>query len=421
MFERVLNKLYNYIEILGILFQSKLENFKRSNKKLFREIRKKSPQIPEKGPSSLILGKIYSFMSPENFSTFRLYVILGMLFPLGAFLSFIPVLYPKYIVLAFLLFFTGILMVGVGGRLAKRMKVSLRSYKPNSKLWTGFFVLGLVGLLINFLSVGIPLFNSYLRPAFHNQLWSVSYIFYTIGMMVVYVKNQDPLTFSLLFALSLVISVLSGFRTDFLILLGPLLIYKYLKGEVSKGKVFYLVVFFLVFIIGIRYMLLAFSSIQPSVTEILSGDIFFAKIGLDFYVLSIFIRELGFFGAGGGMISLGKFFLQQLHIPSLEFGAVGSDIVINTVRRFESSLVGPTFLDMGVPGVLVVSAILGFFAELPKRVYDLLFSDFFLALYSINVSIMIVWLQTGLVQYYLFFMFFGIGLYCLSKLKLGLS
>lgn len=418
MLEELLTKLSKYIEIIGVFFESRLESFREKNEEVFHKAENKLPSLPGRVPSSLILSKVYCFLSPQNFTVFRIYLILSIFFLLGTFLSFIPILYPTFHLLALILFFAGIFLVGLGEKLGSRVKTSLENFGPNFDLLSGFFVIGLTGIVINFIRVGIPLFNSSLRVSLHNQLWSLSYLLYTVGMISVYVKNRDKQTFSLLFVLSFFIALFSGFRTDFLILLGPLLVFRYLMGDFERKKVFYLVFFIIVFIIGIRYALLTSSSIQPSPKEVLLSDIFFGKVGLNFYVLSIFLKEGGLFGIGGGMISLGKFFLQQFSIPSLSFGAVGSDLVINLIRRFESSLVGPTYLDLGVPGVLIVTTLLGFIAELPRRIYKLTSTDFFLGLYSINVSIMLVWLQTGVVQYYLFFMFLGIGLYCLDKVEL---
>lgn len=418
MLEGLLTKLSRYVEIIGVFFQSKLKGFRKGNEEVFKEAENKLPSFPGKVPSSYILSKIYSFLSPENFTVFRMYLVLSFLFLLGALVSFIPILYPTFHLLALLLFFVGIFLVGLGEKLGGKVRTSLENFEPNFDLLSGFFVMGLTGIIINFIRIGIPLFNSSLRVSLHNQLWSISYLLYIVGMISVYVKNRDRQTFSLLFVISFFIALFSGFRTDFLILLGPLLIFRYLDGDFRKEKAFYLVFFILAFIIGIRYALLTFSSIQPSLKEVLLSDIFFGKVGLDFYALSIFLKEGGLFGIGGGMISLGKFFLQQFSIPSLSFGAVGSDLVINLIRRFESSLVGPIYLDLGIPGVLIVSALMGFIAELPRRIYKLTSSDFFLGLYAINVSIMLVWLQTGIVQYYLLYMFLGIGLYCLDKVEL---
>ena len=417
MFEKVIEKLASLIEIIGLVFLNKLDNVRASNSELIEEIATRKPSFSLDMPSSAIIDKIFDYLSPEKFNFFRLFSVIGIVFVLGVIFSFIPILYPYYHVLAVLLFLAGIALIGIGGKLTEHISINSVKSKLSYELMAGLFILGLIGIIANFVRVGIPLFEAELRAYYHNQLWSFSFILYMIGMMGVYIKNKDAFTFNLLFVLGLLIALLSGFRTDFILFLGPLVLFKYLKGEFDKTKTFYIVFFFLFFVIAIRYSLLVFSSLQPSFQEILSSDILFGKVGLNFYVLSIFIYEGGLTGVGGGMLSLGKFFFQQFSIPSLEFGAVGADLVINYARHFESSLVGPTYLDMGIPGVLVFMSLLGFFTELPKRIYRKLKDDLFLGLYGIQVSIMLVWIQTGLVQYYLFFLFFIIGIYCLVKTR----
>ena len=209
------------------------------------------------------------------------------------------------------------------------------------------------------------------------------------------------------------LSVFSGFRTDFILFIFPLLFFFYLYRK--SGRSSFLVALLavsLVAIVGIKYLLILFGGAELGVEQISS-----ARAGFSLYVLSIVVKNVGVLGLTHGTVWLESFLLQFFNFPIAPIGAIVSEMVINMAKSHASTLVGPFYLEFGVPGVVLGSLVLGFFCELPHRIYRATKNHFFLGLYSINLSVLLVWVETGIVQYYLGFLFFGIGLWCLKCLK----
>lgn len=399
MIEALGQKLIEIIELIGE-YTNKILN---SVEKKYKE----KTNAHGKRIDSLIFQKMAGFFNPSGFNIAKLLSLIFPLYVLGAVSSFVPILYPQYWLFGIGLIFLGVLSIWAGASLpifgAKKQKISYN-------FLAGVFVLGLIGLLANFLSTGVPLFSPQQRLGYHNLMWSLSMGLYVIGMTMTFLKHMNKQSFLVFGAISLVLSILSGFRTDLILFISPLLFFAYLKKSVARTDFFVLLFIFLILFVGIKYALLASGGGSGAGEyELIS------RPGFTLYVLSVLTKNVGPFGLTHGRLFLGNQVLQLFNIPVQFFGSVVAEMVINMPRSHASMLVGPLYLEFGLPGVIVGCFIIGFFCELPHKMYKLTKHIPFLALYTINLSILLVWIETGPVQYYLVFLFFGLGIWCLSQ------
>ncbi|MFQ6010132.1 MAG: hypothetical protein ACE5J7_03385 [Candidatus Aenigmatarchaeota archaeon] len=398
-------KAANQIERLGKLTNLIIKN--STQEKRATRTRKKGIRL-----NSYLLEGIGSFLEPSVFSAGRMMLLIFLLYVFLGVFSTVPMLYPLELAMGMILIFIAIAMIQLGGKMGKLPK-RLPYHVPNYDFWGGIFLLGTLGLILNYLQVGTPLFNPDIRPYYHNMLWSVSMIFYVMGMTMTAINHRNRNVFVLLSLLSIILSVLSGFRTDFIIFLFPLLFFFYFFRKSGRSAfLLALLVVSVIAIIGIKYLLIIFGGSALGVEQIS-----FARAGFSLYVLSILIKNVGILGLTHGAVWLNSFVLQFFGFPIAPIGAIVSEMVINMAKSHASTLVGPLYLEFGVLGVIIGSLVLGFLCELPHRIYKTTRNYFFLGLYSINLSILLVWVETGIVQYYLAFLFFVIGFWCLQWLR----
>ena len=134
------------------------------------------------------------------------------------------------------------------------------------------------------------------------------------------------------------------------------------------------------------------------------------------YVLSIMLMNVPLIGLTFGMM-YANIFIQLMGFPRILMGAVVGEMVVNMPRFYASTLIGPFYLEFGILGVIIGCLVLGFLAEIPHKIYRFTKNSFFLALYCIQLSILLVWIETGVIQYYLAFLFFVIGLWCFYRVR----
>ncbi|MEM5804816.1 MAG: hypothetical protein QXU82_03165 [Candidatus Aenigmatarchaeota archaeon] len=401
MIESLERKLYSWISRLGATANLVVGS-------LCERERQYAPQ-KRFAVRSAILEKLADYIGPEKFSASRmLLIIFGFYIFTGA-LSNVPILFPLEWSFGVALLMVSAVAVGYGGRLWK-MEKKLPFHAPNYDFWAGIFVLGILGLLLNYMQIGIPLFTPVARAYYHNPLWSVSMIFYVMGMTMTAIKNKERKVFLPFAALSVLLSVFSGFRTDLVIFVIPLVFFFYLQNR-GRGTGFLASVLAvcIVGLLAIKCLLTIFGGSVLGVEELS-----FARTGFGLYVLSVMVKNVGLFGLTYGRVWLESFLLQFFGYPIAPIGAIASEMVINAARSHSSTFVGPFYLEFGIIGVILGSIIVGFFCELPHRIYRATRNSFFLGLYAINLSILLVWVDTGIVQYYLAFLFFAIGLWCLK-------
>jgi len=401
MIEIVINAVCKPIEIIG-----------KNTNRLLQKIGKTNVEGMEFDlkTDSYTLKKIHNFLNPKNFSVGKLLFLIFLIYIFIGIFSRVPILYPSSLAFGIGLIFLSVI-VFLGGEKACKIK-KVKKYRVNYDLWTGFLVIGLIGLIANYMSIGMPLFNPDLKSYYHNVTWSISMIFYILGMTITLTKYKQGSIFWLFLIISLFLAIGSGFVTDLILFIFPIITLSYLKGK-RKNNLIFIILLFLFFAIIIKSSLsiVNFNGVNYSPLNITS------RFGFTLYVLSILVRNVGLAGLTHGQLFLNTFFLQFLGVPITFFGDVVSEMVVGMPRSHSSTFVGPLYLEFGILGVIIIPFILGFFCELPKKIYSLSKNNFFLALYSINLSILLVWIETGPIQYYLVFLFFVMGIWCLKWLK----
>jgi hypothetical protein len=401
MFERAIRPVKEIISDIGRQVNECIEELGRSRALQPRPMPSLSRGV--KLDSSIVRG-LGRFLRPEAFSSGRLVLLVFLLYILASILSSVPILYPVYWVTAALLVFIGIFALWAGGKLC-RIK-SMLDYRPNYNLWAGIFLIGIIGLVINYATVGIPLFNAVAKTYYHNMTWSVSMMFYLVGMTATLARHRNATSFILLALVSVVLAVPSGFVTDLVLFLFPILFFAYFTRGLRKSHVIEVIIICLILIVGIKYLLMFFGGPGLGVE-----DLILSRPAFTLYVLSIMLMNIPLLGLTfGAMYS--NIFVQLLGVPRALMGAVVGEMIVNMPRFYASTLVGPFYLEFGIIGVIIGCLFLGFFAEIPHRIYRLTRNHFFLGLYCIQLSIILVWIETGVIQYYLAFLFFAIGLWC---------
>ncbi len=360
-------------------------------------------------PDSSLIRALGRFFEPVGFNSARLVLAVFLLYILASLLSPVPILYPVYWLMGTVLVLIGIFFLWTGGRVYKVK--GMVEYRPDYNLWAGIFLVGILGLLLNYAQVGIPVFNPLARAYYHNVTWSVSMMLYLVGMVATLAKNRNAAAYVLLVIISAALSIPSGFVTDFILFVFPVLFFAYLSGGIRRSRILEALVVCAMLIVGIKYLLMLLGGPGLGIE-----DMILSRPAFTLYVLSIMVMNVPLMGLTFGMM-YANIFLQLLGIPRVLMGSVVGEMVVNMPRFYASSLVGPFYLEFGLIGIMLGCLALGFLAEIPHRIYSLTRNRFFLALYCIQLSILLVWVETGVIQYYLAFLFFAIGLWCLYRVR----
>ncbi len=404
MIDILVRGLKDIISDIGRHVNKGIERLHERNKKIPLSL--PGPSCSVRLDSSIIRG-LGCFFKPEKFNSARLIFVIFLLYILASLLSPVPILYPAYWLMGIVLVLIGIFFLWGGGKLCRVRRFP--EYRPNYNLWAGIFLIGILGLILNYAQVGIPIFNSLARAYYHNITWSVSMMLYLLGMVAILARNKNATTYILLAGISVILSVLSGFVTDLVLFVFPIIFFAYFSRGLRKSHIIEVLIICIILIVGIKYLLMFFGGPGLGIESII-----LSRPAFTLYVLSIMLMNVPLIGLTFGMM-YANIIIQLFGVPRILMGAVVGEMIVNMPRFYASTLIGPFYLEFGLLGVIIGCLLLGFFAEIPHKIYRFTKNHFFLGLYGIQLSILLVWIETGVIQYYLAFLFFAIGLWCFYR------
>lgn len=349
------------------------------------------------------IGWKSSFLKGDFFSPWNFLAAYSFLYLLLAYASFIPVLSYSAWAVSAALFLVGVSLVVLSAGFFSR--AGLRPKKLDfTRSGRGLLAIGVFAVFLNYVLVGIPIFNSSLRTAFHNTFYQFFSIAFMLGLALTAAgMRRLPEVFALA-AFGGVISFFSGFRTDFIMAVAPVLLTAWYTGVLKVQRLFLLLLLVFPAALLLKVALLLFGGSGAGAFNLVSG-----RAGFTFYVLSSVYENCGFFGCGHGVLLLNSFL--QFFAHRIVIGGFGAEFASWLPRYFTSSFVGPLLLDGGVVAVVLGSVAVG---AVLGALYSLRKSGFFAALYSVALWYSFIWVETGPIQPYFLLIHFAFAFLILT-------
>ena len=338
-------------------------------------------------------------------AVYLVYLFLALISPL-------PVLDLNLWIAAILLWSAAVLAFSLGAALSV-LRYERREVEPGTRDEFLHFALpliiaGALGLAVNYMRIGaIPLLYPELRR--HDSPWMISYDAYLLGLsslvawLGLKVKQGDlnrtrcMTGMAGLMALTLLLTIPSGFRLDVFVAIGTLVTSMWMAGLV-KGRqiVAYLGIPGLGIFVMQKVLLMARAG--------LSGDPYYvlvSRAGFTLYSLTMILREYQPWGMTYGILLFVNPILTLLGIPRPLVGALTGEAVVGLPVAYTTSLVGPIWIDFGLPGVILVPLVIG---AITGKVFSLAREGDPAArvLYPILLSACLVWIESGPVHPYLY-------------------
>jgi hypothetical protein len=271
---------------------------------------------------------------------------------------------------------------------------------------------GIIILIYNYMNIGsLPVLSPELRS--HNIVWMIGYDLYLIGISLftsslvsLYLSGGVSKSFlyeysAIAILLTVIVTFPSGFRLDVFTALVPIITVLWFRRIVKARHIilYLLLPLFLIFV-GQKYILMSRAGAQTDIWYILVS-----RAGFTLYSLSLIIKSFGPWGISYGEILFLNPILTILGIPRLLIGPFLGSVIVGIPSSYTSTFIGPIWVDFGIAGLillpLIFGSITGIYYSLAVRG-----SSVSLALYSILLSCMLVWIESGPVHSYLYIPFF---------------
>lgn len=335
------------------------------------------------------LGWKRSVFRGDFFAPWNLLSAYSLLYLLLAYSSFIPILsYSTWFVSAALFLF-GISLVVSSAWLVSRLRLGCDAFDFKA-VGSGLLAIGTGAVLANYLLVGLPLLDPSMRTAFHNGPYQAFFVFFVLGLALTAAGLRKVSEVFVLAAFGGALSFFSGFRTDFILAVAPVLLTAVYTGVLGVRRLFMLLFALFSSALVLKVVLLLSGGGGAGLFNLVSG-----RAGFTFYVLGSVYEVCGLSGCGGGVLILNSFL--QFFAHRVLVGGFGAEFSSWLPRFFTSGFVGPLLLDAGIFGIVVgsvfVGAVLGALYSLRKNV-------FFAALYSVSLWYSFIWVETGPIQAY---------------------
>ncbi|HDM92610.1 MAG TPA: hypothetical protein ENG69_04380 [Candidatus Korarchaeota archaeon] len=329
-----------------------------------------------------------------------------------ALISPLPVLDLNVWLAAILLWSAAILAYAVGAALTglrcKHGEIEPSAQEELLHFALPLIIAGALGLAVNYMRIGaIPLLYPELRR--HDGFWMISYDAYLLGLsslvtwMGLKVKRGGLSRTSCLtalaglMALTLALTIPSGFRLDVFVAVGTLVTSMWMAGLVRGRQI---IAYFglpgLAIFVMQKVLLMARAG--------LSGDPYYvlvSRAGFTLYSLTTILQAYPPWGMTYGVLLFVNPILTLLGIPRPLVGALTGEAVVGLPVAYTTSLVGPIWIDFGLPGVVLVPLAIG---VVTGKVFSLarMGDPAAEVLYPILLSASLVWVESGPVHPYLY-------------------
>lgn len=304
------------------------------------------------------------------------------------------------ILVIFLGTFFYVLGVYINRFLLKNKSITLNNKKLNSlfneKTILSLVILGIILQIINLIYLGgIPLFSGYLKAHAATRIWLLSYLIFLPSINILIAKYENK-KYYLLFLIGLILFVFTGYRTTVMaIVISVLITLYYTKNLPWKYLIISLVGIFLLLII-VGYV--AVKSIEWQTWTLSPIELLFYRAGYTLQVLDhavalqssthgqlLYNTLMGFFKSSDPRVIVGQTTLGYAHSTT-------------------SMIFGPALLDFGLYVMLLQMFIIGFILDLLYNIQKRV-GDIFVALYSILLAHVIIWIETGPTDLVIFLFF----------------
>ncbi len=333
--------------------------------------------------SGIIKG---DFFAPWNFialfSLFYLYM---------AMISPIPIINPASWAASALIFLTSMgVLFGTAKLTARRLKGRQARSLDYEKAASAMLFAGSAGIILNFLYIGITILQPAIRLYFHNTFYQFFFIVFIIGLALTATKADKPSQLFSLAAYAGALTFLTGFRTDFLISVGPVLLTGVYTGIINARRLIALLALILPGSMLITMLLLASGDSGSSLNNLITG-----RAGFTMYALTSAYENVGLTGTEGGGLILNSF--TQFFSHRIMIGGLAAEYSSMLPRYFTSTFAGPLLIDGGILEVLLFSVLVG---GILGALYGLRRHPMFAAFYSIAMWYTFIWVETGPIQFY---------------------
>jgi len=416
----ILSGIYWIFVKLGEYLFKFLSSFHRESKEItqiFERLSKISDNLMPAYEGSILLKPFRPFVRRYGLlSHYLLVPLLTAAYIVLALMSSVPFPFLYSLVEGIILWIIAVMIYCFSSMIAEDLSKRLDPRKVND-LEIAYFSLplllaGIIILIYNYMNIGsLPVLSPELRS--HNVVWMIGYDLYLIGISLftsslvsLYLSGRVSKSFlyeysAIAILLTVIVTFPSGFRLDVFTALVPIITVLWFRRIVKARHIilYLLLPLFLIFV-GQKYILMSRAGAQTDIWYILVS-----RAGFTLYSLSLIIRSFGPWGISYGEILFLNPILTILGIPRLLIGPFLGSVIVGMPSSYTSTFIGPIWVDFGIIGLILLPLIFG---SITGAYYSLAVrgSSVSLALYSILLSCMLVWIESGPVHPYLYIPFF---------------
>ena len=285
------------------------------------------------------------------------------------------------------------------------------------------FIISFIFFFINIVTSGsLPLLNSSLRYFLDPKLTLPIFLSIpAVALMGSYILNEmqngkiskSSAKFRIIFlsAISLLLLLSFGYRTP----LVALLLIVIIMGYYTKLFQVWEIILGLIMILSVVMILGYFRSVEEYALGYLSAlDFLRSRAAFTLKVLDLLNNISGNFGFMHGNLSLSI-------LPGSGEGPralIGKLIVWRSGVTITPTLIGPMLLEFGTVGVALGMGLLGLITGLGYKILEKTKNPFYIALYAINISYIIIGIETGILdQIVILYLFLSTIIYFANILK----
>ncbi|RAP49195.1 MAG: hypothetical protein BZ136_03615 [Methanosphaera sp. rholeuAM74] len=319
------------------------------------------------------------------------------------------------IIIVFLGMLSYIIGMYVSKRLLKTENVSICDDKINKiaseKIVLSVVVLGILLQIINLIYLGgIPLFSGQLKAHAVTRIWLASYLLFLPSINILIAKYDNKLYY-ILFIIGLLLFVSTGYRTTAMAIVLSVFITIYYTKNLKLNQIILAIVVMFILLVVVGYV--AVKSIEWQVWTLNPIELLFYRAG---YTLQVLDNAVHLQSSTHGQLlynTLTGFF------KSTDPRVIVGSTTLGYAHSTTSTIFGPMMLDFGLWAMLLQMFIIGMLMNIFYLVQKE-FHNIYIALYSILMAHVIIWIETGptdLVIFLFFVISIIILIYTLSTKK----